>query len=240
MTRKLSLPADYARALTIFREAMFEDLKQNKSDYSPALARMPRVHLEELQRVEEKLGHRVPDWVVAWLAAGLGNEGKWGARKAPGVTYVEGLTLQWRDSADDSPKVNFDIEDYAAFDYDNADYYLYRVGSTEPVLYYFDHETGFYEAPFRQDPIDMLARWMADTTESMANLDRYSPLKVELFSEPLDLASTRDTNVGRRVSHVKFGRGRVKKALPGKEPKYVVEFERHGAKKLLGRFLEFV
>lgn len=239
MVRKLKLQKDYARALAIYRSAMFDTLKRNKADYSPALARKPRVHLEELERVEERIGHTVPDWVVAWLAAGLANEGKWGAKRAPGITYVEGLTLQWRDSVDDSPIVNFDVERFGAFDYDNADYYLYEVGVAEPVLHYFDHESGFTELPFKQDPIDMLARWMADTLESMANLDDYDPLEVEVFSEPKDLSSTRDTNVGRRVSHPKFGRGRVKKALPGKKPKYVVEFESYGEKKLLGSFLNF-
>lgn len=239
MSRKLTLPDRYARALTLYRRAMLAGLQANGADYVPALAREPRVHLERLEFVEENLGHRVPDFVIAWLAAGLGSEGKWGAKKAPGIHYVEGLTLEWRDSADDSPQVNFDIERYAAFDYDNANYFLYQIGDPAPVIHYFDHEGGFFEVPFVQDPIEMLDRWMADTDASMRHLDACEPFSVTFFNEPLDFGMSPDPDVGRSVGHPKLGKGTITKRLRGKEPKFVVDFEEHGERKLLGRFLEF-
>ncbi len=212
--RRVELDPEFARAITTIR------LRRGIPESNAAET---VVRMDQLADVEKRLGCKIPDAVLAYVAGGAGES----AARHPEA--VVGFTADLIS--------NFDREDVSkaeelAFDDDNGNFLVFSRGAEldDVSIRLLDHEESFLEGP-RMSILEYLA-------ERVGELDpRTPPFSVRVDYLTKDAEPVEPVEIW--VTHAKFGRGRVTDVeKSSKGDKLTIEFD-DATRKLLERFVVY-
>lgn len=211
--RGISVPYAIARNLTAARI---------ERGVPPGKAARAVLRLENLNHAEEALGCRIPDPIIAYVLANIG-EGR------GQIGELVGLTAELHDADDLTTAPNI------AFENDNGNYLVFARGAKADDGSYqlLDHEESYESGPFEsieERVVRLLGRdEKSPSVEPMEVVIDYS-VKEEEPDEPEE----------QWITHKKFGRGRVLSAEPSRKgDKLKIEFEDGETRKLLDSFIEY-
>jgi len=229
MPRKLSLEQQFARLLTLASTTTGSKPKD--------------IRVEDVEELENNFSCRIPDPIIAYFAAGLGDF--YGSGKATKINAIKGLTEQFRElvsEGDQEPRYN--PEGWMIFEKDNGSYLGFPndADSDQQAVYLFDHEGGFTDTPI---PIALSERLREFVRSAGGDDHPDSSKEVEPFEVTLihPIVKERDTGIDEDifVEHPTFGRGQVvSKDDTGKYDKWEVAFDSGETKLLVAKFLEVI
>jgi hypothetical protein len=202
------------------------------------------IRVEDLDEIEGSFACRIPDPVIAYFAAGLGDF--YGDGKANTINAIKELTEEFRETVQDAgQEPRYNPDGWMVFENDNANYLGFPTDAErdQQTAYLFDHEGAYTDTPIPLSLAERLREFIRgaggdDHPDSAKEVD---PFEVTLIHPAPKVSKSAKLDEEIHVEHPTFGRGLVlSKDDTGKHEKWKVEFDGGETKLLVAKFLDVV